>query len=84
MQRTVTVKAGDNCLFVALAGERSYVKISDAESGQDILHSLGPGVTDMQHVVTPGKYRVETDGKITASRSMHMDLGVTLNERGHL
>ena len=79
MQRTVTVKAGDNCLFVSLAGERSYVKISDAESGQDILHSLGPGVTDIQHIVTPGKYRVETDGKITESRSMHIDLGVTLN-----
>jgi len=73
MERMVTVKESDNCLFVSLAGDRSYVKVSDAESGQVILHSLSPGVTNIQHVVKPGRYRVETDGRITASRSMHLD-----------
>jgi hypothetical protein len=31
-------------------------------------------VTDIQHVVKPGKYQVETDGTISASRSMHINL----------
>jgi hypothetical protein len=74
MQRTITVKKGDNSLFVSLTGERSYVKIFDAESGQLIIHSESPGVTDIQHVVKPGKYLVETDGTISASRSMHINL----------
>ena len=33
MQRTIMVKKSDNGLFVSLKGERSYVKIFDAESG---------------------------------------------------
>jgi hypothetical protein len=74
MQKTIMVKKSDNGLFVSLKGERSYVKIFDAESGQLIVHSESPGVTDIQHVVKPGKYQVETDGTITASRSMHIDL----------
>jgi hypothetical protein len=74
MQRTIMVKKSDNGLFVSLKGERSYVKIFDAESGQLILHSVSPGVTDIQHVVKPGKYQVETDGTISASRSMHINL----------
>jgi hypothetical protein len=73
MQRTVTVKAGENCLVISLAGERSYVKILDAESGRVILHSVSSGITRMQHIVKPGRYQVETDGRITASRSMHLD-----------
>jgi hypothetical protein len=79
MQRTVTVKESDNCLSVSVAGERSYVKITEAESGQVLFHSAGSGVTDVQQVVKPGKYRVETDGTITESRSMHIDLGTDLN-----
>jgi hypothetical protein len=81
MQRTVTVKSSENCLVVSLAGERSYVKILDAESGQLILHSLSAGITEIQHVVKPGRYRVETDGRLTASRSRHVDLEAPMGER---
>jgi hypothetical protein len=74
MQRTVTVKSSENCLVVSLTGERSYVKILDAESGQLILHSLSSGITEVQHVVKPGRYQVETDGRITKARAMHFEV----------
>lgn len=72
MQSTVTVRERENGLFVSLEGERKYVKIVEAATGQVILHSLGPGVTDIQHVVKPGTYVVETDGTITEARALRI------------
>ena len=74
MQRTIMVKKSDNGLFVSVKGERSYVKIFDAESGELIRHSESPEVTNIEHVAKPGKYLVETDGTISALRSVHIDL----------
>jgi hypothetical protein len=74
MQRKIMVKKSDNGLFVSLKGERSYVKIFDAESGQLLRHSMSPEATDIQHVAQPGEYLVETDGTISALRSVHIDL----------
>ena len=78
MQSTVTVRERENGLFVSLEGEREYVKIVDAATGQVILHSLGPGVTDIQHVVKPGTYVVETDGMITESRALRINVAESI------
>jgi hypothetical protein len=81
MQRTVTVKSGDNCLVLALAGARSYVKILEAESDLVILQSVSSGITEIQHVVKPGRYRIETDGRLTAARSIYLDLKANMGTR---
>jgi hypothetical protein len=74
MQSTVTVRESENGLLISLEGEREYVKIVDAATGQVILHSMGPGVTDIRHVVKPGRYVVETDGTITESRRLRINV----------
>ena len=73
MNRTGTVKKGHNCLAVSLSGDQSFVKIFDA-GGELIRHSQTKGATEIRHMVDPGRYRVETDGKITQLRSMQIEL----------
>ncbi len=63
MEKIGKVKEGQNCLIVSLSGDQSYVMIFN-ENNELIRHSQTKGATEIQHVVNPGEYRVETDGKI--------------------
>ena len=73
MNKTGIVKKEHNCLVVSLSGTQTYVKVFEA-SGRLIRHSRTQGATEIQQIVPPGKYRIETDGMIKSCSSTHSDL----------
>jgi hypothetical protein len=73
MEKTGTVKKGENCLVIVLGGDQTYVKIFDA-GGALVRHDLSQGATELLQIGLPGKYKVETDGAIVELRSRQFEL----------
>ena len=72
MNKEITVPRGKDFVNISASGHK-YIRLLDAE-GNEILRSNAPGES-VTAVVDPGRYTVDTDGKIDK-----VDFG-TLDER---
>ena len=73
MEKMGKVKEEHNCLIVSLSGDQSFVKIFNA-NGELIRYSQTKGVAEIQQIVVPGEYKVETDGTVKGLSSVNIEL----------
>jgi hypothetical protein len=73
MQKRGTIKDGDNCLTISLAGDQTYVKIFDS-GGTLLREDYAKGASEVQHLAEPGRYKVESDGTIQSLHSARVEL----------
>ncbi len=73
MKKTGTIKKGHNCLTISLNGEQRFVKIFNSK-GELLRHNQTTGAPEIQHMAAPGKYEVETDGRISTIISTKIEL----------
>jgi hypothetical protein len=73
MQKSYMMKKENHYLTVSLKGDQSYVKIYD-NCGELIRHSQTKGAPEIQQIVKPGKYLIDTDGTIQEITSKKLEI----------